>query len=193
MDGHAVCLIPLERIEPELLGILETAQDARKENAVVSAVRLGAEHANLKSVRPPRHDFLDHFGAGHAGAHDNNRRLRRLFHSKPPRAIVTKYGPRAIHHSPFGENNQGDTSRTCSPLMARGENGRRAGRRTRLAPIQFMKSLLVSGAYRLLVLDAEQQMCHPRIGEALAGVSTYRRTFYTVPQVGSGHKQSKSN
>src|SRR5205807_2491277 len=74
MNGNGVSLVPLERIKPKLLGVLEPSQDAGKENAIVSSVRLGPKHADLKAIRRPREDLFDHFCPGHTRAQDHNRR-----------------------------------------------------------------------------------------------------------------------
>src|SRR5262249_15751249 len=45
VDDDAVFFVPLEGVEPELLRIFEAAENAGKEDAVVGAVWLSAEHA----------------------------------------------------------------------------------------------------------------------------------------------------
>ena len=65
--------------------MFETAEDAGKEDAVIGAVRLGAEHADGEAIRVAGEDIFDNFGAGHAGADDDHR-----------------FATLADHHSTFG-------------------------------------------------------------------------------------------
>ena len=81
VDVDAVLLVPLERIEPELAGVLEAAEDGGQQDAVVGAVRLGAEHANVEAIRVAGQDFLDHLGPGHAGADHHQRVMSLTYHA----------------------------------------------------------------------------------------------------------------
>src|SRR5262249_28066771 len=50
VDEDAAAVVPVERVEPEAVGVVEAAQDGRKEDAVVGAVGFGAEHADVEAV-----------------------------------------------------------------------------------------------------------------------------------------------
>jgi hypothetical protein len=82
VDEHAPGAIPVERVEPELLRLAEAAEHAGEQDAVVGAVRLGAEQAEMEHLRGARQDLLDDASPGHAGAHDDHGGARRLDHAE---------------------------------------------------------------------------------------------------------------
>src|SRR4051794_18665177 len=84
VDVDVAALVPVQSIEPELLRVGESTENARQQDAVVRAVRLRTEHADLKALSAARQDLLDDAGAGHAGAHDNHGRTAGLNHGWSP-------------------------------------------------------------------------------------------------------------
>src|SRR5205823_8735496 len=63
VDENAVTLVPVEGVDPQIFGIVEAAQDTGQQNAVVGAVRLGAEHADGEAGGPAGPHLLRHPGA----------------------------------------------------------------------------------------------------------------------------------
>ncbi len=69
---NPVLLIPGERVDEYLGSILQPAQNVGKQDAVVIAVRLVAEHRNVEQLGPAACQNLLHgAGAGHAVADDH--------------------------------------------------------------------------------------------------------------------------
>ena len=108
VDEDAALLVPLERVEPELLGVGEAAEDGGQEDAVVGAVRLVAEHADVEAVGRAGEDFLDDAGAGHAGADDDEGRAASLDHGAAPAGSASVINPRGRNlRMPESERQQG--------------------------------------------------------------------------------------
>ena len=65
-------LVPGERIEEDLAGVLRAVQHVRQQDPVVVAVRLVAEHDDVELLgAAARQDLLDGARAGHAVADDH--------------------------------------------------------------------------------------------------------------------------
>ncbi|MCY1298590.1 hypothetical protein D9M70_480840 [compost metagenome] len=70
----AVLFVPLARVEHDVRHRLLAGQHRRQQDAVVVAVRLGAEHRDVVQVRGELEQFLDGAHAGHAVADDDQAR-----------------------------------------------------------------------------------------------------------------------
>ena len=71
MESDVALVIPCQRVEENLFHSLRAVQNVRQKNAVVIAVRFGAEHGDRKSLRVTLQDLLDDTPACHAVA-DND-------------------------------------------------------------------------------------------------------------------------
>ena len=77
---YVVLLIPVERVEIDVVDRLRAVQHVREQNTVVIAVGLVAEHGNFEHVRAATgQHFLDRAGAGHAVADHHQTLLLHAF------------------------------------------------------------------------------------------------------------------
>ena len=71
MQTNVVVAIPGQRIDEDVGCLLASVQDVAQQNAVVVAVRLGAEHDDVELVRGSLQDFFNYASSRHSIADDN--------------------------------------------------------------------------------------------------------------------------